>query len=655
MFKNSVAKIVITVFLYFLVVVTIMGGAYAFYKYYEKAHQTSETYGSLEYVDPYKDFELYNINLDDIEFNSDGELRTFETSFPVALEFDGENNKYNLLINNSPCNTEQSTFGFITGTYDLFFQDLDGSIISTAELNITVKVYASRVDVTVETTVNDIDYAYLLEYVDINGFKIRLIEEQYSKKVMSYFTPINLASVSVENVPDYEPTVENPRPVPIPETVNVVYNNIHLIEGKDYTKSCYISLQNGEYSGFLTITGQGKYTSSLTIPYSVPNLSNRKKVGFNGALEIVNIPFGGEEYHNQWDNNNIDLSSFSFFNGQTTYYDNGGLDSVQWETTAYIDLSDGNNNFYKTFRDDGSYYWSNWRGEEQKIYFSIGLFDGVISPETAYSEATFIFSDVVLAKETYTYAEKNKSLFSITFDKAGLSSIKVDLVVFDKQVFDPARIRSIKIENIMNSGGILEAYSSPTVISDAYYSSGVWEDGISSPGTESQRTNIEFYLNSEQSYYEQFVWDLVGLPILSGSNDIIIKHADNVYNLTWIIGETVSLTIDDNIIYFDFYFEKQKIMLQVNTNNFAILDNIQIIIPNLTYQAGNINEMAVIYFVDNQIYANYVFDSNTGFARPSDPIKDGYTFLGWSIDGQNVYNSDDIYGNTKFVALFEPL
>lgn len=176
MFKNSVVKIVITIFLYLFVTAVIIGGAYAFYRYYEKSHQTSETYGNLVHVDPYEDFELYNINLNDIEFNSDGETRTFETSFPVSLEFDGENNQYNLLINNSPCNIKQSTYGFITGTYGLYFQDLDGNIVSTIELNITIKVYVSKVDIIVETVANNQDFAYLLEYIDINGFRVRLIE-----------------------------------------------------------------------------------------------------------------------------------------------------------------------------------------------------------------------------------------------------------------------------------------------------------------------------------------------------------------------------------------------------------------------------------------------------------------------------------------------
>lgn len=72
------------------------------------------------------------------------------------------------------------------------------------------------------------------------------------------------------------------------------------------------------------------------------------------------------------------------------------------------------------------------------------------------------------------------------------------------------------------------------------------------------------------------------------------------------------------------------------------------------YQEPSIEQYYVHYFVDNNIYQSSVYYVGDTLSLPSDPYKEGYSFVGWMLeDGTFCYDGMDICSNLKVFAVFE--
>lgn len=138
------------------------------------------TYGKIEYVDIYKDFNVFELDLKDVVFYKGIDGYVYSKEFDTVIDFDGTSNKFNLLINNTPCNTTISNAGQLYGIWHRTFDDLNGIRSCDFTLNIRFQFTVSKIILTVETKMTEKDFGYLVQFINVNGFKLRIIDEQYN-------------------------------------------------------------------------------------------------------------------------------------------------------------------------------------------------------------------------------------------------------------------------------------------------------------------------------------------------------------------------------------------------------------------------------------------------------------------------------------------
>lgn len=73
------------------------------------------------------------------------------------------------------------------------------------------------------------------------------------------------------------------------------------------------------------------------------------------------------------------------------------------------------------------------------------------------------------------------------------------------------------------------------------------------------------------------------------------------------------------------------------------------------FVADIIYKYDVRFMVDNEIYNSQIIEKNTTATTPTAPVKGGYVFLGWSINGSDIVDveSYNITDTTEFVAVFK--
>ena len=173
-FKNF-AKII----LYLVLLALVGAGVYAGLKIYENETAKSSSFGEIKQHNLYEDFNVFDCDLSDAIFYKSENGYKFNTSIPQKVEFNGNTNKYNVLINNSPSYQESSTAGILTALHKIMYYNLDGTMALDTVLNLEIKFYQSRIEITITNDNDATQEAYFLEYLDFNGLHLRVVEKQY--------------------------------------------------------------------------------------------------------------------------------------------------------------------------------------------------------------------------------------------------------------------------------------------------------------------------------------------------------------------------------------------------------------------------------------------------------------------------------------------
>lgn len=146
---------------------------------YDVKTARSSTYGELTKHDPYEDFNVSEYNLNEAVFYKNGTLYTFTESYPIESEYNGSEETFNLLINDTPCQRNVSTAGTHRGEADIVIYGLDGQAEARILLEIEFKFYLKRIDLKITSVASDAVWGKFLEYMDMNGLNLRIIEGQY--------------------------------------------------------------------------------------------------------------------------------------------------------------------------------------------------------------------------------------------------------------------------------------------------------------------------------------------------------------------------------------------------------------------------------------------------------------------------------------------
>ena len=157
------------------------GGIYSAFtmvNYYTSVR--NQTYGEIKEYDPYEDFNFFEYNLTDLTFYQDEEGNyLFSKTYDTTIEFNGSNNTYTLLLNNTPCTSTSASYGRLRGDTVLYFYDFDNTELANINLYITFTFYASNFNIEVNTDATDDNIGLLREYVLCNGFNLRIINSVY--------------------------------------------------------------------------------------------------------------------------------------------------------------------------------------------------------------------------------------------------------------------------------------------------------------------------------------------------------------------------------------------------------------------------------------------------------------------------------------------
>lgn len=151
-------------------------------------------------------------------------------------------------------------------------------------------------------------------------------------------------------------------------------------------------------------------------------------------------------------------------------------------------------------------------------------------------------------------------------------------------------------------------------------------------------------LEQSVKYYENYIIELENkdhfVAIFEYNGSVFaIREADE--------NGKVSITPPANTEYLEFnYWKVNEDGIDLDT--FVLTSNTKIV-ADITYR------YKVQFIVDGEEYSSELVKWSNPPEIPADPIKDKYTFIGWSIDGVNIVDlaSYEVAETTTFVALFK--
>lgn len=177
---KSLFELIFKIIAILLPFVIIGAGVYCSVILYENITSRSMTLGQINEHDVWEDFNIFDCDLSDAIFYQTASGYEFNETIPQAVAFNGNLNKYNVLINNLPSSYETSTAGRLSSTYDINYYTVDGNNFLQMQLALDLTFYQSEIEISITTDNTAQEQAYFLEYMRFNGLHLRIIEAQYT-------------------------------------------------------------------------------------------------------------------------------------------------------------------------------------------------------------------------------------------------------------------------------------------------------------------------------------------------------------------------------------------------------------------------------------------------------------------------------------------
>ena len=154
-------------------------------------------------------------------------------------------------------------------------------------------------------------------------------------------------------------------------------------------------------------------------------------------------------------------------------------------------------------------------------------------------------------------------------------------------------------------------------------------------------------LEKSVEYYEQYV------STLETENQVVatFEFDNSVYNIQVLnkggFASVVEPTSTDYIVFNGWTVDGVN---TINLSTYAINKNTKFV-ANVTYKH------AVNFYSDNTLYKEQIVVKGQFATKPTNPVKDGYSFEGWSIDGVNIIDLStyEITKDTDLIAVYTKL
>lgn len=162
---------------YLICIVLIISGIFCGINLVEIWSQKSGVYGSIESIETQNNYnEVVKFDLGTISFESDNNVDYSYSYSDGYKEFDGTSVNYSLLVNDSIVSNVVFESGKIIADVNFNFYGSDGEVDSVANLNIYIEFLSDRTEISITTKNENNSMAYLMRYVNTNGFTIKVVE-----------------------------------------------------------------------------------------------------------------------------------------------------------------------------------------------------------------------------------------------------------------------------------------------------------------------------------------------------------------------------------------------------------------------------------------------------------------------------------------------
>ena len=208
MILKEIFNLIFKIILVLLVLVIIAAGVICSAELYRIKTAESITIGEITEHDPWEDFNIFNCDLSDAIFYKTATGYEYQETVPQAVEFNGTKNKYNVLLNNTPCINETSTAGILNAQNIINYYSIYGQVIQQTTLNIEIRFYQSEIEITISNTNNDVEQSYFMEYLRFKGLHLQIIDAQYSiqePEIQTYtVTFLDYDNTTILNIATYK-------------------------------------------------------------------------------------------------------------------------------------------------------------------------------------------------------------------------------------------------------------------------------------------------------------------------------------------------------------------------------------------------------------------------------------------------------------------
>lgn len=161
---------------YLICAILIIIGIFCAIELFNIFNVKSAEYGkaiTFETENNYDEVSVFDFGV--IDFDVDNSNTYYSTSTFAPIEFDGTNKDYVVIFNGQPLSNVVIAPGKINGNLCINFYDLDGEIITTANLSVLIEYTASltRVTTSIKNTNNAV--SYFNAYMQINGAVLKVL------------------------------------------------------------------------------------------------------------------------------------------------------------------------------------------------------------------------------------------------------------------------------------------------------------------------------------------------------------------------------------------------------------------------------------------------------------------------------------------------
>lgn len=171
-------KIIGLVILYILAFAFIVAGVFCGLRLYKEVKAESYINGSIDISNRFSQ-ESFKYTSTSVVFYhdlyDDTDTYSFEKDLLKTENFDGENKKYNVVLNDYVLLNCDIKAGSVFATVDMDFYGTDGNLVNSAVLKISVKFLSGKTQLTLATT-GSVNAQFLEQYFTDNGMRLQIIE-----------------------------------------------------------------------------------------------------------------------------------------------------------------------------------------------------------------------------------------------------------------------------------------------------------------------------------------------------------------------------------------------------------------------------------------------------------------------------------------------